>query len=88
MKLVKIETINYDPDTKTLTFRGINRFSRKKRATLFIDDEPALLQALHKVFANPEGSTLDFSDYVNSSKRVVNKRSSAKGAPTDSKTDL
>ncbi len=78
MKMVKIDTINYDPDTKTLTFRGLNRFSRKKRATLFIADEPALLEALHQVIANPKGSTLDFSDFVKLPKKAVKKRVPAK----------
>ncbi len=82
MKLVKIETINYDPDTKTLTFRGVNRFSRKRRATLFIEDEPSLLEALHQAFADPNGSSLEFSEFVKLPRKAIKKRNSQKSEAT------
>jgi len=64
MKIVKIDTINYDPHSKLLSISGVNRFSKKKNNTVFIEDEAKFVEILHHLLANSGASSVNYVDGV------------------------
>ncbi|WP_217676715.1 hypothetical protein [Falsochrobactrum tianjinense] len=61
MRITKINTIAYDPDSKTLSFTGLNRFSRPRQGSVFIDDEVKFIEIIHQLLANSDKSSVDFA---------------------------
>ncbi|MDG9793144.1 hypothetical protein [Brucella anthropi] len=59
MRIVKVKTVSYDPKSSTLTFSGLNRFSRPKEASIPIDDDVKFIEIIHQLLANTEHSSVD-----------------------------
>ncbi|MBN9047225.1 MAG: hypothetical protein J0H18_16390 [Rhizobiales bacterium] len=61
MRIVKVETVTYDPEAKTLSFSGVNRFSRHKQASIFIEDDVKFIETIHQLLANSDTASVDFT---------------------------
>lgn len=66
MRVVKVNTISYDPQSRTLTFSGLNRFSRRKQAAIQIDDDVQFIEIIHQLLARSEHSSVEVADKLES----------------------
>ena len=62
MRIVKVKRVSYDPQSNTLTFSGLNRFSRPKEVSLFIDDDVKFIEVIHQLLANTDHATINLAD--------------------------
>ncbi|PWL18122.1 hypothetical protein DKP76_10405 [Falsochrobactrum shanghaiense] len=77
MRIAKINTIAYDPESKTLSFTGLNRFSRPRQGSIFIDDEVKFIEIIHQVLANSALSSVDFAAELKGTPEKKSKKSSS-----------
>lgn len=62
MRIVKVNTVSYNPQSSTLTFSGFNRFSRTKEVSLFIDDDVKFIEVIHQLLANADHATINLAN--------------------------
>ncbi|WP_449415529.1 hypothetical protein [Ochrobactrum teleogrylli] len=74
MKIVKMETVAYDPSSKILTISGVNRFSKKKTNSVFIEDEAKFIEILHHLLANSTTSSINYANGIQPTPKKVKKK--------------
>lgn len=87
MRIAKINTIAYDPDSKTLSFTGLNRFSRSRQGSVFIDDEVKFIETIHQLLADSNKSSVDFAAKLRSGPEKKGKKNSADKAGKSRKNE-
>ena len=69
MRVVKVNTVAYDPQSRTLSFSGLNRFSRPKEVSLFIEDEIKLIEVMHQLVASSVHTSINLADELKTAKK-------------------
>ncbi len=83
MRVVKVNTVAYDPQSRTLSFSGLNRFSRPKEVSLFIEDEIKLIEVMHQLLASSVHTSINLADELKTAKKQKKTKSLQKPKKID-----